>query len=110
MKAPKGFGKRSFSLALIQAYSGTARLRGRMEAFALHHRERTFAPEEEEEEDPPLLEEAASPCLQQGRPCHCNCFFLRRTRLTLCRRIRFRRKPCNCKFYSFRRTGTHPPR
>jgi hypothetical protein len=42
--------------------------------------------------------------------CHCNCFFKRKTSSALkcAKNLCFKR--CNCRFYSFRRSGAHPPK
>jgi hypothetical protein len=108
LRSPKGFGKRYFSLASIQAHSVAQALActaSRIETYALTlHRDR------ENEEDPPEESEATLSCLFSDTPCHCDCYFRRRTR----RILRYSRSlcyaQCNCRFYSFRRTGIHPPR
>jgi hypothetical protein len=107
LKAPRGFGKRYFTLASIQAHSVESEqngLRVCLETYACAlHRDR------ESDEDPPEEPLTALACLAHDKPCHCDCYFRHRTSLTL--RERRKKSPCNCncRFYSFRRTGVHPP-
>lgn len=107
MKAPRGFGKRYFTLASIQAHSvapAQNSLRVCLEAYAVAlHRDR------ESDEEPPEEPLDALACFTSDKPCHCDCYFRRRTLLTLrtCRKTSACN--CNCRFYSFRRTGVHPP-
>lgn len=107
MKAPRGFGKRYFTFASIQAHSvapAQSGLRVCLEAYALIlHRDR------ESDEEPPEEPLDALACFASDKPCHCDCYFRRRTLLTLraCRKTSACN--CNCRFYSFRRTGVHPP-
>lgn len=102
MRAPRGFGKRYFTLASIQAHSvapAQNALRICLETYAT-----ALQRDRESDEEAPL---EAFVCFSTDKPCHCNCYFRRRTFLAL------RRKTpscnCNCRFYSFRRTGVHPP-
>jgi len=107
LRAPRGFGKRYFTLASIQAHSVAPAQNALLVCLDTYacalHRDR------ESDEDPPEEPLSALACLTNDRPCHCDCYFRRRTTLTLraCRK----KSPCNCncRFYSFRRTGVHPP-
>jgi len=87
MRAPKGFGKRYFTLSAIQAYAGSITLHRTSQRTQSHHlqvsdeREEETAPEEED-----LLAADAAPGTLPGgyrRPCHCNRFFHRRAWRTL---------------------------
>lgn len=105
MRAPRGFGKRYFTLASIQAHSvapAQNALRVCLETYAT-----ALQRNRESDEEPPEAPLEAFVCFSTDKPCHCDCYFRRRTLLTL------RRKTpscnCNCRFYSFRRTGVHPP-
>ncbi len=108
MRAPRGFGRRYFTLAAIQAYSAGAVQRAAyvcLENYAL-----TLEQFRESDDDPPDDPPEALACFQSDKPCHCDCYFRRRTFLTLrgCRKKSGCN--CNCRFYSFRRSGVHPPR
>ncbi|HHD84054.1 MAG TPA: hypothetical protein ENK93_04180 [Campylobacteraceae bacterium] len=114
MRAPKGFGKRYFTLAAILAHAVVPRLHAQQSRFRCSHT-RFFGSDEEENEDPPPLEEAlfaplCEPSPSPSRPCHCNRYFCKRTLLLLKLVKLIPRCTCNCRFFSFRRTGTHPPR
>lgn len=107
LKTPKGFGKRYFTLASVQAHSVAHTLNARSARVdALFCR---LQSEREPESDPPDDPESSLACLGSDIPCHCNCYFSRRTRRTLLYSRSLCFKQCNCRFYSFRRTGTHPP-
>jgi hypothetical protein len=84
MHAPKGFGKRYFTLSAIQAYAGSITLHRHASSTQAHHLRVSEECDEEtgvEEEELLLLEETASAVLPGGRrrPCHCNLHFHRRT-------------------------------
>jgi hypothetical protein len=108
MKHPKGFGKRYFSLTAIQAYAVAPKLHAISSAFVLYHTSHHPDGEEKEEDPPPELLEGTS-CTLTQKPCHCNCYFRARTKLLLKLVRRIPKCNCKCRFFSFRRTGTHPP-
>ena len=111
MRSPNGFGKCYFSLASILAHAITPVLHATQVRYGLVVAYTFDNTEEEETEDPPP-EIHLSPllfCLQNVRPCHCNCYFRLRTLLLLKLIRRIPKCNCNCRFFSFRRTGTHPP-
>jgi hypothetical protein len=88
MHAPKGFGKRYFSLTAIQAYAGAVTLHRCAASTYAHHRRVSDECEEEspvEEDDPQTLEtvQRVLPGGGRRRSCHCNRFFHRRTCTTL---------------------------
>lgn len=94
MRAPKGFGKRYFTLAAIQAHSGHAALQRSHTGLLARHRTVAEASDDEEcaEEDDPLLTETLAQELPGGgrrRPCHCNRHFHRRA----CRHLRRHDRP-----------------
>jgi hypothetical protein len=116
LRTPKGFGKRYFSLMAILAHAVAPRLHATQCRFRFAYDLLLF--DAEEEEDPPPSGAATLcpliPFLSSGytpsRACHCNRLFRRRAILLL-KRVRLIPKcTCNCRFFSFRRTGTHPPR
>lgn len=93
MRAPKGFGKRYFTLGAIQAHSATLTLQRCTISTLAHHR--TVSVENDEDappdEDDPLTPEALQPALPGGRrrACHCNLHFYRRT----CKYLRIYNRP-----------------
>jgi hypothetical protein len=108
LKTPKGFGKRYFTLASIQAHSVAHSLCSR--SARVDALECRLQKERESDEQPPDDPESVLACLADAKPCHCNCYYNRRTRRTLLRSKHLCYSQCNCRFYSFRRTGVHPPR
>lgn len=83
MKLPKGFGKNYFTLRAITATSNQVTLsknQARVEVFHI------YSPINDEVESE---EEAPSDILLSildlsSKPCHCNCYYLRRTKKILC--------------------------
>jgi len=82
VKLPKGFGKNYFTLRAITATSNQVTLHAitsRVESFHLFH----FLGDDSKEE----LEEEAAASLAllelSAKPCHCNCYYFKRTRKTL---------------------------
>jgi hypothetical protein len=109
MLRPKGFGKCYFSLRAILAYATAPVLHAASSSYTHRDRERLhLVSVDEEEEDPPdiLLNTAST---LNKKPCHCNCYFRARTKLLLKLFKRIPKCNCKCRFFSFRRTGTHPP-
>jgi len=110
MRAPKGFGKCYFTLNAILAHAVAPGLHALQTRYTFLH-EQNFLHEDEEEEDPPeAVVQTTATCLQNTRPCHCNCYFRARTLLLLKLVRQLPKCNCKCRFFSFRRTGTHPPK
>ncbi len=112
MRTPKGFGKCYFTLTAILAHAVAPKLHAERTRCTFAHTYSYDETKEEAEEDPPpeTLLLTAFPSTQKSRPCHCNCYFRART-LLLLKLVRTLPKcNCNCRFFSFRRTGTHPPK
>ena len=105
---PKGFGKRYFTLTSILAHAVAPKLHSQTTRESAHLTV-NFDESSALDEDPPDEELTTLPCLFNDKPCHCNCYYNRLTYLIfLC--VKFLcTKNCNCRFYSFRRSGTHPP-
>jgi hypothetical protein len=103
-----GFGKNYFSLCAILAYSVAHKLQNQtttaQKLFRLSNEKETL-----DECDPPdeLLEDIS--LLQPIKPCHCNCYYKRKTRLALLLNHYIPRCPFYCTYFAFRRTGVHPP-
>ncbi|MEJ2501411.1 MAG: TonB-dependent receptor plug domain-containing protein, partial [Campylobacterales bacterium] len=112
MHAPKGFGKRYFTLSAIQAYAGSITLQRRASSTQAHHRRVGEECDEEaltDEDELLLLEETASAVLPGGRhrPCHCNRFFHRRT----CAKLRTHNLPKrSVSPYRLTRSTLSPPK
>jgi hypothetical protein len=82
VRLPKGFGKNYFTLRAITATSNQVTLsanNARMQNF--HMPRSTDSDENENEvEDPGLT---VCEILSSAKPCHCNCYFLKKTRKIL---------------------------
>jgi hypothetical protein len=105
---PKGFGKRYFTLSSILAHAVAPKLHSQITRESVHQGV-LFEESGAEEDAPPDEELTGLPCRLNDKPCHCNCYFNHLTRLVFLFLKHFSTKTCNCRFYSFRRTGTHPP-
>ena len=109
MRAPKGFGKRYFTLASILAYSIEKKLQNQtVQITSLFTQKLLSENEEVDEDDPPsdILN-----CLRtlNAKPCHCNCYYKLRTRIILKINHFIPRCPYYTTWFAFRRTGVHPP-
>jgi hypothetical protein len=112
LKLLNGFGKKYFTLCSIQAYAVAPKLHSVITSYKNHINTKLTSSENEkdEEESPPNLEEILlSSFLQNSKPCHCDCFFKRKTALAVNLFKFIPRCQYYCKFFAFRRTGTHPP-
>jgi len=103
----RGFGKNYFTLSAILAYSVAYKLQSQVSSaqtlLRLSDRQDTL-----EENDPPEdLPDTTT--LQEPKPCHCNCYYKRKTRLALLLNHYIPRCPFYCTYFAFRRTGVHPP-
>lgn len=83
MRLPKGFGKNYFTLRAITATSNQVTLNAnasRVNSFHILH----FSTDELDAEST-KEELAATICIPDLsiKPCHCNCYYLRRTKKTL---------------------------
>ncbi len=105
---PKGFGKRYFTLTSILAHAVAPKLHSQITRESAHQ-SMIFDESASFEDDPPDEELTQLPCLLNNKPCHCNCHFKQLTRLVFLFVKYLCTKNCNCRFYSFRRSGTHPP-
>jgi hypothetical protein len=106
----KGFGKNYFSLAAIQAYSCASTLHSTFTACKTLLISNLKLSSETSEDEPPSDELLLNTCsLQQNKPCHCDCFFRRKTALAVKLFKYIPRCPFYCTFFAFRRTGVHPP-
>jgi len=88
MRAPKGFGKRYFTLSAIQAYAGNMGLLRRGIRTRLYHLRGVnpygeAASADEEELQTPENGPASLAAGTHRRPCHCNRHFRHRTGIAL---------------------------
>ncbi len=108
MKILRGFGKNYFSFASMTAHSVAHKLENQntvSRALCTFFSTLDFT---SDEQDPPeLLLECVA--VQSAKPCHCNCFFKRTTRLILLLNHYIPRCPYYCTYFAFRRSGVHPP-
>ena len=109
MKSPKGFGKKYFTFASILAHSiHTAILAIAVKTDYLLQFSSKKEDDIQEETDPPsqLLEFL---CVTNKKPCHCDCVFRLRSKLSLKINHFVPRCPFYTTYFAFRRTGVHPP-
>ena len=113
LRLPRGFGKKGyFTLASIQA--STIECQTKQNNSRLLHTT-LFASklecDEEVEDDPPpiTLCPLGFAFSYKTRPCACNKVFAKRAHSALKRAKKRRKCNCNCRYFSFRRTGIHPP-
>jgi len=110
MKTPKGFGKTYFTFASILAYSVQNKLQAQVSSIHSLFKTITQKESQEEEESPPdELLTFLYPTLQSIKPCHCDCFFRRKTQLAMHLFHYIPRCPYYTTYFAFRRTGVHPP-
>ena len=107
----KGFGKKYFTLASIQAYSTTASLNSICVTLKNHLDKKLKLSVEKDEDEPPKDLELLLSCSSviTNKPCHCDCFFKKQAALAV-RLFKFiPRCPYYTTYFAFRRTGVHPP-
>jgi len=106
MKLPRGFGKNYFSLSAITATVNAVSLQQVATRVQKFH---TFdAYEYKEEELTDELEELEAACIEQlsSKACHCNCYFLSKTKKVL---RYFHTPKQNLHFYAILNTDISPP-
>jgi hypothetical protein len=109
MRAPRGFGKRYFTLSAIQAYSAVTTLQRRENRTLAHH----GMVSDESDDDACLEEDETTPELTAAelpggrrRPCHCNLHFHR----IACRRLRSHNRPRRARNpFRYTRSTLSPP-
>lgn len=108
----KGFGKKYFTLASIQAHTTAPKLHSIFTACKNHLQIKLQLSSQNDDEDnlsQELEQNLLSCTLLNNRPCHCDYVFKRKTALAV-RLFRYiPRCPFYCTFFAFRRTGVHPP-
>lgn len=114
MRLPRGFGKKGyFTLASIQA--ATSENKVQRHVARLRHTTCLLFENDTDtsslEDDPPSLLLALFNSLVSYRPrvCRCNRLFASRAHCAIKRAQKRRKCNCNCRYFSFRRTGVHPP-
>ena len=113
LRLPRGFGKKGyFRLASIQASTieyKTQCLHTRLLHTTLHATKSSHE-EELEDDPPPLLSCPLGFIARRSRPCVCSRLFASRAHSAIKHAQKRRKCNCNCRYFSFRRTGTHPPK
>ena len=110
MKSPKGFGKKYFSFASILAYSVETKIKNQITIAKKTLQYSTSKDTDElEDEDPPKLLNSISVLTNLNKPCHCDCVFRKKTKLTVSLFNFIPRCPYYTTYFAFRRTGVHPP-
>lgn len=110
MKSPKGFGKKYFTFASILAYSVQKNIENQITIAKKTLQYNTSKDKDElEEDEPPELICLTSLISNFNKPCHCDCFFKRKTKLTVSLFKFIPRCPYYTTYFAFRRTGVHPP-
>lgn len=113
MRLPRGFGKKGyFSLSAIQA--SVSETKTKRQHARLIHTTHLFADtceQEAVEDDPPPLGSALLGFTSTYRPrlCKCSRLFAKRAHSAIKRAKKRRKCNCNCRYFSFRRSGVHPP-
>ncbi len=110
MKSPRGFGRKYFTFASMQAHTVQISL-DKMVTISKSLVYRQSNSTDGEEEDSPPLDEFSSLLInfQDSKPCHCNCLFQNKTALAVTLFRFIPRCPYYDTFFAFRRTGVHPP-
>ncbi|MCF6310782.1 MAG: hypothetical protein L3J19_10010 [Sulfurimonas sp.] len=109
MKSPKGFAKKYFTFSAILAYTVQNKLQSHVSSiYSLLHNKITKEDEKLNENDPPC-DILKTLCVLNVKPCHCNCFYKLKTKITLLWNVYIPRCPYYTTYFAFRRTGTHPP-
>jgi ribosomal protein L36 len=80
MRLPKGFGKNYFTLRAITATSAQVSLNANASRVENFHILKVQSDEQEREIEE---EDLAATLLQSVKPCHCNCYYFKRTKRTL---------------------------
>jgi len=103
----RGFAKNYFTLSSILAHAVAHKLQAQVTSAQTRLRLNNKGALEDDDPPEELLEERRA--LQPVKPCHCNGYYKRRTRLVLLLNHFIPRCPFYTTFYAFRRTGVHPP-
>lgn len=111
MKSPKGFGKKYFTFASILAHSVQSKIVNNL-IIAKQTLQFNFDKEgdELEDEDPPELLLNTLLISNFNKPCHCDCFFRRKSKIIVTLFKFIPRCPYYTTCFAFRRTGVHPPK
>ncbi|MDD5405375.1 MAG: hypothetical protein PHE73_00355 [Sulfurovaceae bacterium] len=106
LKSPCGFGKKYFTLASILAHTVFVKLqKSRAQISSIFY---AYFSNDATEEDLPILSQTRCILLLQN-PTLCNCIFTRIAKQALLCAKQIKKSNCNCRYFSFRRSGTHPP-
>lgn len=110
MKSPKGFGKRYFTFSSILAHSVQNKISN---CIIIAKQTLQFNSKKEsdelEDDDPPELLSSILLVSNFNKPCHCDCFFRRKSKIIVSIFKFIPRCPYYTTYFAFRRTGVHPP-
>ncbi|MBD3839427.1 MAG: hypothetical protein IE878_03445 [Epsilonproteobacteria bacterium] len=109
MATPRGFGKKSyFRLVSIQAFSATQALNSQTSST----KKKALFVQTATKEDSDLPPKECQTILFVGAdtPCHCCKIFTKRAKAALKSTKLVPKSSCNCRFFSYRRSGVHPPK
>lgn len=109
MRSPKGFGKKYFTLASILAHSVEVKLQSVIIKSAHFFKFDFESDDEELDENDPPPDVCLSSLILGLKPCHCNCYYNKKARLSLKIHLFIPRCPYYNTYFAFRRTGVHPP-
>ena len=109
MRSPKGFGKNYFTFSAVLAYNVAHRLQSQTSALSCFLQSKVSDEDDEIDENDPPSDALETLCSLNAKPCHCNCFYKLKTRLTLLLNHYIPRCPYYTTYFAFRRTGVHPP-
>jgi len=110
VRVPKGFGKNYFTFSSILAYSVQNKLLSQISSiYSLFLNKSLTNDDNFNENDPPDELLAVVSCTQNQKPCHCDCVFKLKTKLTIGIFHYIPRCPYYTTYFAFRRSGVHPP-
>ena len=109
VRSPRGFGKKYFTFSSILAHSVAQKLHSLNVSLQTYEYFNKYDSSKQEEDSPPEEELLLCSSLQYNKPCHCDCFFKRKTNLAIKLFKFIPRCPYYNTFFAFRRTGVHPP-
>jgi len=110
VKSPKGFGKNYFTFSSVLAHTVQTTLQSQVtSAYSFLHNKISAEDDSELEENDPPSDILQTICTLNAKPCHCNCYYKLKTKLTLLWNIFIPRCSYYTPCFAFRRSGIHPP-
>jgi len=109
VKSPKGFGKKYFTFASILAYSIHNTIQSIIVKTDYLLQNSPLKESDTQEENDPPSNLLALVCITHQKPCHCDCVYKLKSKLSLKINHFIPRCPFYTTYFAFRRTGVHPP-